>query len=165
MLRHVPPIGEWKTELVKHYQWENLPNQGIGLSEIKIPETDLTEPMLLIDPPEPTQSDPNEPLPNALPAPAPFYIDRSETTVHDYQTLVRHLPPYPDRMNKVMGRPMSLKYDDAVAFAEKLGKRLPTCDEWDAAAEASSGADDQRCRRMDIGLGSVAIQVPRGTGR
>ena len=77
----------------------------------------------------------------------PFYIDRYEVTNDRYREFViatRHRPP-PHWINDAP-KPgtenlpvVKITWHDAVAYAEWAGKRLPTDDEWEAAARGPEG--------------------------
>lgn len=70
----------------------------------------------------------------------PFYLDRHEVTVGEYRSAYHnHLPPSLATKEKSTplpnDRPLSgIWWDDAVSYAEKVGKRLPTEAEYEYAA-------------------------------
>jgi serine/threonine protein kinase len=133
VLRHVPNLGEWVSDNQKHRQYSDLGNQVVGLPDIKIPGAEVLTSMTLVNLPPRDDSDLNAPILNLPPVPSPFYVDRNQATVEDYLWAQTNPPSYFGRFNQVSNRPVTLTFDDAVAFAEAVGKRLPTGVEWDAS--------------------------------
>ncbi|MGH9839215.1 MAG: bifunctional serine/threonine-protein kinase/formylglycine-generating enzyme family protein [Blastocatellia bacterium] len=77
----------------------------------------------------------------------PFFIDKCEVTCEDYQKFLvaagRAAPPDWPNGNYQLGagrRPVTgVTWDDAEAYAQWAGKRLPTETEWEAAARGADG--------------------------
>jgi formylglycine-generating enzyme required for sulfatase activity len=82
----------------------------------------------------------------------PFFIDRTEVTVADYAKWLQSLPPDELKLRlpaqwtiaedgSIVGPPgkddhpvTGVSFNDAFAYAAAIGKRLPTEEEWEAAA-------------------------------
>ena len=65
-----------------------------------------------------------------------YYMDTYEVTNRDYQKFdPKHGFLKGDELLPVSG----VLYDEAVAYAKSIGKRLPTNDEWEKAARGSEG--------------------------
>ena len=73
-----------------------------------------------------------------------FFLDRTEVTNGEYEVFVRtsgHAPPRSKYWRKDRADPRftnhpvtGVTYPDAIAYAKWAGKRLPTAEEWEAAA-------------------------------
>lgn len=130
VLRHVPKHGELSLRVENHLKWTVDKDGKVELPEIAIPEKDVTERMLLVDTSlDSKKSDPDDDQKYALWTPS-FYVDAEEATVSKYQVFMPSLPNYLWQVQLQPNQPIPLVYDDAVAYAEGTGRRIPTRTEW-----------------------------------
>ncbi|MFO1040888.1 MAG: protein kinase [Planctomycetaceae bacterium] len=132
VLRRIPRDGQMP-ELHNHLNWERSKKGAVILRPIDIPKSDVTEVMA-------DYSGEKE-----------FYIDRSEVTIKQFFAKIQKSKPSGIDDDLPVNE---LSYDDAVFYAEMVGKRLPTADEMEFAA-TNSGAT--RCP-----WGNKIREIPEG---
>jgi serine/threonine-protein kinase len=105
---------------------------------------------------------------------APFYMDRTEVTNAQYKAFVDatgHEPPLdwvvdgtftPGRENWPV---INVKWQDAVDYATWAGKRLPSEDEWEAAARGKDGRIYPWGNEWTPGLANIAAKSITDVGQ
>ncbi len=124
-----------------HIFWRNRADGSIEWPEINIPAIDVADEMGLFEGAENflmgSSNDPEIPKHNR--SVASFYLDTHEVAWGEFLSNNRHLPP-PSLLNlkdKLPEQNLAIAgiwYHDAVSYAEKIGKRLPTEAEYEFAA-------------------------------
>ncbi len=92
----------------------------------------------------------------------PFFMDAHEFTYGQYKEFVSG-GQWPARMQKNppnVFAPMPVKYDQAVSYAEFMGKRLPTMDEYDCALRIS-GLQESENGKLTNATGGDLTEVRR----
>jgi serine/threonine-protein kinase len=138
VFRHVPDREEAVPMSYNHRSSTRLPGGRVELPVVRIPVHDATAGMAFFEGSDEFQMGvPNsKELPAHMCRVASFYIDAAELTYADYLTVSESLPQT-FRDNPVSDdHAASVNYDEAVAVAEQLGKRLPTESEYEYAATA-----------------------------
>ncbi len=140
VFRTVPTTASTMSELYPQRFWDPSEKGGVVLSRIKIPATDVTKEMVYFE----GQADFAVGLPDVSEIPEhqrtirSFYLDPHEVTFEQclekrqgrLPMTLRGKPELPP-----LDHPMTaLLFDEAVAYAEEIGKRLPTEFEFEFAA-------------------------------
>ena len=152
--RHVPQTGDYpvisfipgpkgEARPYLHRSWIERPDGSIDLPPITIPPSRPSgmahfsgDPQYRLGNPDPRGG----PLVHEV-AVAPFELDTTEVTVKDYQDQFGALPAQLSELEPRRGLTMPVVYvrhDDATAYAEAVGKRLPTEAEYEFAATAGA---------------------------
>ncbi len=124
--RHVPRNPHAMPDYYPHRYWESRSNEAISWFPIAIPLGDHDGMSLLED----VESG------HSL---SPFLLDQQEVTVSDFLSKFHNqLPPSLRNHPELLGKPdfplTGLFFDEAVLYAEMVGKRLPTAQEYEFAA-------------------------------
>lgn len=124
--RHVPRNPHALPDYYPHRYWESRSNEAISWFPIAIPLGDHDGMALLED----VESG------HSL---SPFLLDQQEVTVSDFlRKFHNQLPPslrnHPELLRKPDFPLTGLFFDEAVLYAEMVGKRLPTAQEYEFAA-------------------------------
>jgi serine/threonine protein kinase/formylglycine-generating enzyme required for sulfatase activity len=141
--RHVPrPEEEAHPGMYGHNSWKKRGN-SLDLPRIKAPRLDVLTEMVRFSGALEYQipTGPSLPKSGRTVAVAPFWLDRTEVTVGAFREVNGGRPPR--TMTAAMGPPSpaidrlaisNLDHDQAIAYAERLGKRLPDISEYLFAA-------------------------------
>ncbi len=127
VFRHVPRNPDALPDHYPHRSWERRSNGAISWFPITIPMGDHHGMALLAD----------EESSHSL---SPFLLDQQEVTVSDFlrDTRFNQLPPslrgHPELLQTPDFPLTGLFFDEAVYYAELVGKRLPTAQEYEFAA-------------------------------
>ena len=133
VLRHVPASRERSTSMENHLRWSTNARGTVELPEISIPEKDVSKKMLFVDTSDELKTaglEKDEYAPGIVPS---FYVDAQEATLQAWLKYTPLVPLYLQRQQMQSDRAIPLTYDDAIAFAEATGRRLPTRFEWQRA--------------------------------
>jgi len=128
VFRHIPRD---RSEMVgtNRHQWWHWKEGEVVLWPIEIPELTVTEGMALVETPRNAEN-------NKDGSQYPFYMDSRELTYRDCPHCLR--PQYVDAQRVAQvgfhDMPITVNFDQACLFAEKMGKRLPTAAEFERAA-------------------------------
>jgi hypothetical protein len=125
VLRRVPSSGQRFEFSQDHFRWTVADNGKAVLPAIKILDEQVQEGMVLVS----NYAGDEHKIRS-------FYVDVAPVTVADYLKLMPRLPDNLRNLNVQSHEPISLTYHDAVQYAEKAGKRLPTMSEWRHAQSA-----------------------------
>ncbi len=120
----------------KHNRWTILPDGTVVIPTINLPESDPASNMALIEGGKMAETSPDGTVPPHAGQPVDsFYLDPLEFTVADYQRVMDGELPRDRRWQaKPSDYAVNVTYDEAVALAEKVFKRLPTELEYEYAA-------------------------------
>lgn len=126
VFRHVPRDASAMPDYYPHRAWETLSDGSISWHPITIPTRDHQGMTLLAD------TDCDQLL-------NPYFLDQQEITVSDFLREFHEQLPLSLRGRSDLLRtpdfPLTgLFFDEAVLYAEKVGKRLPTAQEYEFAA-------------------------------
>jgi hypothetical protein len=138
--RRVPGGSDGLPGAFRHNGWQLNQAGEVDLRPVDIPSADVVaemtafsgSPRFQVGAPGLTLSPPHN---RSLPA---FYLDRTEVTVADYFREISQLPPALRADPPPGTHPITyISYDEALAYAEKIGMRLP--DEFEYEFAATSG--------------------------
>src|SRR5262249_21716908 len=163
--RRVPEPGARSPNLAgkkfSHTVFVERDDKSIELTTIRIPKLDITEGMEFFEGGEFTMGSPQF-GPVAVPQHSrtidAFYLDKTEVTVAEYRRARKEIPDTLERQHP--GDNEAVRYvtfDEAVACAEELGKRLPDEAEYEYAATNVGknrfpwGDDFERIKSWPIG--------------
>lgn len=127
VFRHVPRNPRATPDYYPHRSWKIRSNEAISWFPITIPRGDEPDNMALL-------ADSNSDL-----SLSPFLLDQQEITVSDFlREFHNQLPPSLRNHPELLQTPdfplTGLFFDEAVFYAEMVGKRLPTALEYEFAA-------------------------------
>ena len=126
VFRHVPKVDERGLHVENHLSWSIAKDGAVILPAITIPDDTITAKMIFVPAdPESASQGPQSSEPVA------FYVDRNQFTVADCLGTGASLSSYiycKDKLGPEM--PMPLTCDNAIAYAEFIGRRLPSAEEW-----------------------------------
>lgn len=125
VFRRVPAEGEHCGGPHHHQFWNETENGEIRLPAVSISLEDVTAEMVMIGASSPTELD----------HPTGFYIDRNETSRDDSAIRGAGVPVQRHGIRVTVENEMGVSYDEAVASAERMGKRLPSKQEMAQAIE------------------------------
>jgi len=163
--RSVPEPGEVRTFSastgVAHLDVTELPDKSLNLPLIKVPKAEITAEMALFSGGKFTMGTakfgPNFAPPHQETL-EPFYLDKTEVTVGAYLAACQHLPPKLERKPPANNDAVRfVTFDEALACAEKMGKRLPEEAVYEYAASNGGknrfpwGEDFSRIQAWSIG--------------
>ncbi len=125
--RHVPRNPRAMPDYYPHRHWAIHADGSISWFPITIPRSDHRDKMALL-----ADSDSGGAL-------SPFLLDQQEITVSDFlREFHNQLPPSLRNRSELLQTPdfplTGLFFDEAVFYAEMVGKRLPTAQEYEFAA-------------------------------
>ncbi|MBI3468913.1 MAG: protein kinase [Planctomycetes bacterium] len=127
VFRHVPDDTEGLPGPYNHTAWWLLEDGSFSLATIKIPSPSVTEGMVYIEGTDDFQMGSREirisPVHHRRVR--SFYVDPHEFTAADFQQIYGRAPTHLGRESFADDEPIWTRYDEALAFAEKSGKRLP----------------------------------------
>jgi formylglycine-generating enzyme required for sulfatase activity len=143
VFRTVPSLDAGLPGAYRHNDWDLIADGVVELPAIKIPRDTVTEDMAFFEGTDRFEvgSAAIEAVPPHERNVPPFWLDTAEVCVRDFRELISDpaglqntaTPPQPDEAMAFVS------WDEAVSYAEKTGKRLPT--EWEyeyAATKAGS---------------------------
>lgn len=136
VFRHVPHPGETPGAL-RHARSIRLRNGSVELPSIEIPAVAATVGMARFEGSESfvMGTDRIKWVPPHVRKIDPFLLDTAETTVGDYRRGAGGLPPQLRDQPPVDSFPITyVQYGQALDYAERIGKRLPTESEYEFAA-------------------------------
>jgi eukaryotic-like serine/threonine-protein kinase len=159
VLRTVPRNPMIGTSSYNHRRWTVLPSGIIKLPTIRIPESDITKSMVLLELPSPIEgkqslSDEDIDWANAL----LIYMDESKFTRGRLRLEVDGSIPTGRLSEPVAGDddPVLVDYDRATWYAEMSGARLPTEDEYFLAVRYNAAIQGRRDDQGDDQAGADA---------
>jgi formylglycine-generating enzyme required for sulfatase activity/tRNA A-37 threonylcarbamoyl transferase component Bud32 len=145
VLRHVPGPQDLvkidRLSVLAHYYWSVLPDGRVALPGVAIPFEEVAtvglarfegDPAFLLG-----ASDRRIGLKQHPVRVEPFWIETTEVTVGAYRSVWGGLPPPVDGADPSPPHDVpvvGMTFDQAVAYAERVGRRLPTEEEYEFAA-------------------------------
>ncbi len=138
--RHVPDDTSQLPSAFNHRFWKIAADGTLTLPTILMPTEPVTADMAFVD----GDQDFTAGVPDSKEFPihkraiASFYMDTTEFTFGKYKSLCKVLPMRYRVDPPADDFPVSFNYDEALAYAEKQGKRLPTEFEYELAATRST---------------------------
>jgi formylglycine-generating enzyme required for sulfatase activity/tRNA A-37 threonylcarbamoyl transferase component Bud32 len=114
-------------------------NEGVvSMPSIRVPKLDVSEGMVLFRGGEFTMGNAELDVDFARPhtrSVEPFYLDKTEVTVADFRAARRDIPAALGKLLPADSEPVRfVTFDEAVRYAEQIGKRLPDEAEYEFAA-------------------------------
>jgi eukaryotic-like serine/threonine-protein kinase len=136
--RHVPGKDESQSlqESYNHRFYRRGPDDSIELPLITIPHLSVSEDMTLIPGSENFLAGVKDSrlLPQHVQQIPDFYIDNHEFTLGKLRSICDRLPTRFSQSDLADDEPITASFDQAMAYAESVGKRLPTEFEYEYAA-------------------------------
>jgi len=129
VLRHVPTTDSFSSGTYRHQSWQQLPNKVILLRDISLPLAAVTKGMVALPGSDDFlmgyKASPELPIHHRrIP---PFFLDAHEVTVGDYSRSTQFALDARAPSTTAAGAAVTnVNFDQAAAWAEHAGKRLPT---------------------------------------
>jgi serine/threonine-protein kinase len=158
VFRHVPRDASATPGGFEHLYWKTDASGNVCLPAIKIPQLDVSAGMVRIDVSESLVRHGE----GAATLRQAFFLDATEFTYGEYKRKL-HNGTWPKKYKNdppPENRSLRVTYDVAVAYAERLGKRLPTDDEYALAINAA--ATDATADRFAASLDARNSELPDG---
>ena len=135
--RHVPREDEGLPGWAPHLRWK-VNKSVVFLPKIRIPDGFIAEGMAYIEGRLDFQRNPADSTatPDSAYSIPSFYMDCHEFTVQQFKSISRGLPGYSDWVPVPEDHALTLSWHEAVRYAERIGKRLPSQAEYEFAATA-----------------------------
>ena len=139
VLRHVPELDETLPGYFRHNRWKVEKEDVIVLPEVKIPDSTVSDDMAYVHGATffraaGQSASVSGPSLQTVPS---FYVDTAEFSVADYELISGDGKPADIRSQpKNSNAAVNVSFDEAVALAESIGKRLLTETEFEFAATA-----------------------------
>jgi len=138
--RHVPAGDENLPGAFNHLKWKRLGNGEIELPQIRIPSSGIENSMALFGSHDHFTMGSSK-LPDCPEHPrriAAFYMDTHEVSMEEYSQQSGRIPVDTRSKYRSAQHAVLLNYNQAVQFAESIGKRLPDEGEFELAASQAT---------------------------
>jgi formylglycine-generating enzyme required for sulfatase activity len=142
VFRRVPRAEDIGSGIYRHERWDELPGQVIKLADISLPLAAVGEGMVLLAGSDDFlmghESSPELPIHHRRVP--PFLLDAREITMADYSRSTQFVVDEAVQSTDFDAAVTHVKFDQAAAWAEHAGKRLPTETMYEYAATKGGGA-------------------------
>lgn len=166
--RQVPADLTELSHTLKHQHWTVSPEGVVELPSIKVPEADVTDQMIQFEGDEQAELGSKDvigsrPVQCRIPG---FFLDRTEVSIADWK-IKSGRPVHATLTGAGAGNPVShVTWDQAVAYAETVGKRLPDEFEHEFAADRHEADKSGEIRGLlsDVAEWTMSwnVQLPSG---